>query len=103
MKDRKIDGVAVVKHNALDEITGKRKLGFWCKFIDKDLGMVCSDNLNFTLDVEEYEKLKQMLDIDDFTSKTPIYIELKIKDAPIEKWSELSDVKLDEAQQDIDK
>ena len=98
---RIINGVGVVKHDSYDKITNKRKLGLWCKFYNSDQTAVATDNLNFTLENEKYQELKDILGLDEFSSKTPIRLTLSIAEDKLEEWAELAGIE-DEGQAAVD-
>ena len=89
--ERVIRGVGMVKHHAYDKITRKQKTTIYVKFVDK-LGtegeVVAKDNLNFEHDEIGHRKFLKMLGLDDLNKKTPIMVEMSIKEERLDDWME---------------
>lgn len=89
MKKRSILGTGTVKHNALDIVDDKRKVTINCQFFDKDKKQLVADNLNFIMDPEGFERLKQELGVDNLTEKTPLMVEVfRPEGKQLEAWLE---------------
>lgn len=89
MQKREIVAAATVKHNALDIVDDKRKVSINCQFRDGDNNFVGSDNLNFTMDPEEYERFLKQMQIDNLNGKTPLIVTiLRPEGKLLDKWNE---------------
>ena len=89
MQKREIVAAATVKHNALDIVDDKRKVTKNCQFKDGENKFVGSDNLNFTMDPEEFERFLKQLKIDNLNGKTPLIVTLLRPEGKLlDRWNE---------------
>lgn len=97
---REIVAAATVKHNALDIVDDKRKVTINCQFKDGENKFVGSDNLNFTMDPEEYERFLKQMKIKTLNAKTPFIVTiLRPEGKLLDKWTE--DTNVDEPQETL--
>ena len=93
MQKREIVAAATIKHNALDIVDDKRKVTINCQFKDGENNFVGSDNLNLTMDPEQYERLLKQLKVDNLNAKTPLIVTvLRPEGKLLDKWTEDTNV-----------